>query len=112
MKYRPSRTKAREYAAKMDALQAFCDENGISYSSTMDSYYFRLKGQDYRVSNHSIESSNAAAYDWTGAKVRDTYHSAERKANIIYIHAGKTRIEEIYTDLKNGYELDGRGYRR
>lgn len=30
----------------------------------------------------------------------------------VYIHAGKTRIIEIYNDLKAGYQLDGRGNRK
>lgn len=42
---------------------------------------------------------------------RDLYHETKRKDNTVYIHAGKTRIIEIYNDLKAGYKLDGKGYR-
>ena len=42
---------------------------------------------------------------------RDLYHETERKDDTVYIHAGKTRIIDIYNDLKTGYKLDGKGYR-
>ena len=78
----------------------------------MASYYFTIDGQDYRVSNHSVEASNAAAFDYTlGVQRRDLYHAEGRKADTIYIHASKTRIIEIYTDLAAGRKLDGRGNR-
>lgn len=107
--YKPSRAKAREFAQKMDEISDFCAENGISQSRNGDSYYFSINGQQYRVSNHSIESSNAGAYNFLGEKVREKYHSDERDEGVIYIHAGKTRIKEIYEALKAGKVLDGRG---
>lgn len=111
-KYRVSKTKAKAYASEMEKIENFCLENGIEKSYSSDSYYFTIQGQKYRVSNHSIESSNRGAYDSLGNKIRPEYHSSERDNDVIYIHASKTRIIEIYTDLKNGYILDGRGYRR
>ncbi len=111
-KWRPSKTAARQFAQEMDEIQAFCDEHGIGYSGSMDSYYFDVGGQAYRVSNHSVESSNAHAYNWAGEKVRDVYHPEGREADTIYIHAGKTRIREIYSDICAGYDLDGRGNRK
>lgn len=42
---------------------------------------------------------------------RDLYHETERKDDTVYIHAGKTRIIDIYNDLKAGYKLDGKGYK-
>ena len=111
-KWKPSRTAAREYAQTMDALQAYCDEHGIRYSGSMDSYYFSIDGHEYRVSNHSVESSNARAVNELGERVRESYHPGGRQADVIYIHAGKTRIREIYEDLSAGYQLDGRGNRK
>lgn len=110
-KWKPSKTKARDFAKMMEEIDTFCRENGISQSNSSDSYYFELNGQKYRVSNHSVEASNARSRDWTGAKVRDLYHPNGRETDVIYIHASKIRIMEIYTDLKSGYQLDGFGRR-
>lgn len=110
-KWKPSRTAAKEYAQTMNELQAFCDGHAIQYSSSMDSYYFNLDGQKYRVSNHSVEASNAGAYDWMGNQVREKYHANGREDDVVYIHAGKTRIRDIYSDLAAGHKLDGRGNR-
>lgn len=110
-KWRPSKSAKREFAEKMDNVRTFCDENRIQYSHSMDSFYFILDGKEYRVSNHSVESSNAGAYDSMGNKVRELYHENGRENDVTYIHASKTRIIEIYTDLKNGYNLNGRGCR-
>lgn len=111
-RWKPSKTAKREFAAKMHEIRDFCNMNEIDYSSSMDSFYFTLNGKAYRVSNHSIESSNAAAYDALGNQVRAKYHDSQRNKDTIYIHASKTRIIEIFTDLANGYELDGRGNRK
>lgn len=111
-KYRPSRKMAREYAKQMSEIDSFCEENGISQSRTSDSYYFVLGGQRYRVSNHTIAASNRKAVNEFGVKVREKYHSDTEDKNTIYITAGKTRIVQIYNDLKAGYVLDRRGYRK
>ena len=111
-RWKPSRTAAREYAREMDEIQAFCNEHGIDYSGSMDSYYFTIGEQSYRVSNHSVEASNAHATNWMGEQVRQQYHPEGRRSDTIYIHAGKTRIREIYNDLAAGYVLDGRGCRK
>lgn len=111
-KWKPSKTARREFAQTMNDIDKFCDENGISCSASKDSYYFTINGQKYRVSNHSVETSNAGAYDSLGNQVRSKYHPDGREDDTIYIHAGKTRIRDIYNDLKAGYELDGRGNRK
>ena len=111
-KWRPSKTAKREFAEKMEEIEKFCKEHGISASTSKDSYYFVLNGKNYRVSNHSIETSNAHAYDWLGNQVRKKYHENERNKETVYIHASKTRIIDIYNDLADGYELDGRGNRK
>ena len=109
-RYKPSKTKIREYAEKMDRIDDFCNKNNISRSANSDSYYFELNGQKYRVSNHSVESSNRGAYEEvTHEQIRELYHPEGREKDTIYIHAGKTRIMEIYENLKAGKELDGRG---
>lgn len=108
-KWTPSKTKIKEFVNKMNEIENFCAEKGISSSKSNDSYYFYLNGKHYRVSNHSIERSNAKSYNWMGEKVREQYHLSKRDENTFYIHASKTRIIEIYTNLEKGYVLDGHG---
>ena len=108
-KWKPSKTAKREFAQKMNEIDEFCKEHGIHQSSSSDSYYFTLNGKDYRVSNHSVEASNARASTDLGEKIREKYHPNGREEDVIYIHASKTRIKEIYNNLVAGYELDGRG---
>lgn len=108
-KWKPSKTAAREFAKQMNEIDDFCSANGISQSRSSDSYYFEINGQKYRVSNHSVEASNRHAYNWQGEQVRERYHNDGRKDDVIYIHASKTRIIEIYENLKAGKTLDGFG---
>ena len=113
MKWKPSKAKARQFAETMNEIRQFCLDNNIEHSNTMDSYYFTLNGKAYRISNHSVEASNARAYDdLTGEQIREEYHKGGRDKDTVYIHASKTRIMEIYSDLKSGYELDGNGNRK
>ena len=112
-KWSPSRKAKREFAEKMKEIYDFCKEHGIYASRTNDSYYFTINDVNYRVSNHSVEASNKAAYDEvSGAKQRPLYHDDGRKDDIVYIHAGKSRIIKIYNDLEAGFKLDGRGNRK
>lgn len=107
-RWKPSKTAAREFAQKMNEIEEFCDENGISYSLNMDSFYFNHNGKRYRVSNHTRAASNANAYDnETGEKKREQYH--DLNDDIIDIFAGKTRIIEVYNNVLSGKEIDGRG---
>lgn len=108
-KWKPSKSAARAFAQEMDTIREFCATHGIDASASCDSYYFTVAGKKYRVSNHTIESSNAGAFDpVTGQQRRELYH-AGRELNTVYIHAGKTRIIEIYTAIQAGKQLDGRG---
>lgn len=110
--WKPSKTAARAFAESMREIDEFCTKHGIHQSRSGDSYYFMINGKNYRVSNHSVEASDAAAYDdLTGEQQRELYHGG-RDAETIYIHAGKTRILQIYNDLAAGVELDGRGNRK
>lgn len=111
-KFKPSKSAKREFAKKMEEVKEFCDNNNINYSNSMDSFYFTINGKHYRVSNHSVEKSNAGAYDSKGEQVRELYHKNGRESDTIYIHASKTRVKEIYINLQQGYELDGRGHRK
>ncbi len=105
-----SRTKAREYAQKMEEIEDFCRANGISASRRLDSFYFTLNGTKYRVSNHTIEASNRGMRDrLTGEKLRESYHDDDD--DLVCITASKTRIEQVYNDLKAGHKLDKRGFR-
>ena len=110
-KWKPSKTAAREFSAKMDEITTFCDDHCIIYSSTKDSYYFELDGIEYRVSNHTVAASNRHAYNDAGIQVRELYHPDGEKPDVVYITAGKTRIIDIYNDLAAGYKLDRRGNR-
>ena len=109
-KWKPSKTKAREFAIEMKSIEDFCYQNGISYSRSMDSYYFILNGINYRVSNHTMKTSNAHAYNEFGEQVREKYHNKNDFENLVCITASKTRIIEIYNNLKLGKALDKRGY--
>ncbi len=107
-----SKQKKKEFANKMNEIDVFCNRNRIINSLNNDSFYFTLNGINYRVSNHSVESSNSGAFDELYGQKRALYHPEGRKNNIVYIHASKTRIIDIYNDLKNGYKLDKRGNRK
>lgn len=107
--WKPSRAARQEFAQKMQEIDEFCKRHNIDKSRSGDSYYFTLNGTDYRVSNHSVEASNAGAINNLGEQVRDLYHPDGRYMDTVYIHASKTRIIEIYTALVNGVKLDGRG---
>ena len=109
-KWKPSKEKAKEFAKQMEEIEEFISNNNIKASSSRDSYYFTIDNISYRVSNHSIEASNRCAYDpITHELRRDVYHPHGRRDDVVYIHAGKTRIIQIYNDLMNGKQLDGRG---
>lgn len=111
-KWKPSKSRKISFAVQMDLIREFCEINNITTSKNNDSYYFTVNGINYRVSNHTIESSNSVAFDYINRfQKRDLYHNDYRNPNTVYIHAGKTRIVDIYTDIINGYKLDGKGNR-
>lgn len=102
-KWKPSKAQKEAFKNQMNEIENFLNEHPeISASATRDSYYFNINGVDYRISNHSVESSPYHAYQENGKKRLD---------DVIYIHASKTRIIDIYTDLTNGVRLDGHGVR-
>lgn len=105
--WKPNKDQARDYAEKMKKIDDFCKENDIYVSISGDSYYFNIAGQDYRVSNHTISKSDEGMFNEFGEKIRDSYHTNNK--NVICITAGKTRIIDIYNNLKAGKKLDKRG---
>ena len=111
-KWKPSKTACKEFAKTMDEIREFCINNNIHYSLSMDSYYFTLNSIPYRVSNHTVNSSDRGMYNpMTFEKVRESYH-ANDNPKTVYITASKTRLIEIYNDIKAGFSLDARGYRK
>jgi len=95
MKWKPNKAQKEEFKQRMNEIESFISENRIDASASRDSFYFEIAGQKYRVSNHAVESS--------------PYHPFGRLEDVIYIHASKTRLIEIYTALAAGKKLNGRG---
>lgn len=114
-KWKPSKAKKDEYKKKMAQIESFCEKNRIHHSKSYDSYYFFLNGRNYRVSNHTVESriGKIIGYDENMQPIRE--HLPEtvttRQKNVVYIFAGKTRIIDIFNDLKNGHKIDCKGNR-
>ncbi len=102
-KWKPSKTKAREFAAAMKEIDEYCRKNNISQSLSSDSYYFTCNGISYRISNHAVERSRD--------RYGNLYHgdSKEYRENTFCIHAGKTRIIDIHKAITSGQEVDHNG---
>lgn len=112
MSWKPSKSKRREFAMKMQEIERFCTEHGISQSASGDSYYFTINGERYRVSNHTQAQSDRGMYR-NGEKIRESYHRLSGGYEYDRAHeitAGKTRIIEIYNALASGKHVDKRGY--
>jgi len=98
-------------------LKEFCKKNNISYSSSVRSFYFTLFNQRYRISNHSIKESNQGrelkAQRQSLMYGKDIKPRLYHKGNedIIDITAERSRVFQIYKDIKEGYEVDERGNR-
>lgn len=106
-KWKPSKSKAKEFAKKRDEIDQFCQENNIIQSSSSDSYYFSIADQQYRVSNHAVETSKYTdvfenTYNYHG-------DSSDYRKSVFCIYASKTRIIEIYEKLKSGKKLNHSG---
>ena len=109
-KYKPSKKKKEEFKKQIQEISQFCIDNNIKHSLSYDSYYFTINNKEYRVSNHTIEKSNEGCFNEFGDKIRNSYHEYDNP-NMICITASKTRIIEIYNNLKNGVKLNKRGYK-
>lgn len=114
MRFNFSKSSKKEFVEKMQKIKEFCDHNEIQYSKDMCSFYFEINAKQVRVSNHTIKASDKGCfyediYSGENIKIRDSYH--KDKKYDIEITASKTRIIEIYNDLKAGHKLDKRGKR-
>lgn len=105
-----SKSAKKEFAIKMSNIDDFCKKNNIHASLTNDSYYFTINNKNYRVSNHTMKTSNKHAFNDFGEQIRPLYHNENDFENLIEITAGKTRIIEIYEALKAGKTLNKRGF--
>lgn len=90
----------------MGDVRSFCKANGIRMSGS-GSYYFELYGQKYRVSDHTVEASNKAAYNKKGYQRRRLYHPNGREDDTIYILSND--IESVYLNLRNGNKVSSNG---
>lgn len=106
-KWKPSKKKIKEFIKNMDNVEQFCIDNNIT--QCRDSYYFTINNIEYRVSNHTMQTSNNKAYNCFGEQVREKYHSENDFKTLVCITASKTRIIEIYNNLVNNIKLDKRG---
>jgi len=98
------------YDEEMHDIQVFCKKHHIITDKNHNSYYFKLNGQKYRVSNHTIDESNKRAFNrFNGRQFREIYHPEGEDPNVVYIIAGKRKIKRIYNDLRMGRKLDKRG---
>lgn len=106
--FRMSKKAKAEYAQKMKDVETFVKENNIKQAQNGKSFYFELNGKKYRVSNHTVEASNAGAFNSEGQQVRELYHPDGRDGEV-QIFASPTRLIEIYNAIKDGKQVDGRG---
>jgi hypothetical protein len=63
MNYRTSKAAREAFGAQMREIEAYCRKNDIHQSLKSDSYYFKVAGQAYRVSNHSVEISDRGMWN-------------------------------------------------
>lgn len=88
----------KNYVEYTKRIVLFCKLNGITYSTSLDSFYFSLNGKDYRISNHSLEDSIKFSHG--------RYHTnKEQNKNLICIQADKSQLFKIYNKLKEGKEI-------
>ena len=108
--WRPREDARKEFAQKMRKIDEFCAANNISHVQSVsgDSYTFQIDGQAYRVANHRVDTSGNRTYNVLGEQIQHN-HQEQAPTDIIHIHASKTRIVDIYNNLKAGLELDRRG---
>lgn len=84
-------------------LEQFCDANGIKKNG--HDYCFTIGMTNYIVSPHVIVMRNTAKGKTTITP------NIKRKWSFVAIRAKGSELPRIYTDLKNGIELNERGER-
>jgi hypothetical protein len=106
-KWKPSKEKAAEYAAKIKELEYFlADHPEIKSSNSRESFYFEIKGKTVRVSNHTVARSDSGCFDEFGNEIRSSYHQEDYD---IKITASPVRLPQIWADLNAGFKLNKRG---
>ena len=89
-----------------EELKKFCSENNIT--RVKNEFYFDLFNVHFMVSRNTIKVSNAKSVKEKLVQLSDP--DVDR-SEIIHIKGNKQTIMQIYTDLKNGIELDFNGNR-
>ena len=95
-----------ELKKKDEELKKFCSENNIT--RVQNEFYFDLFNAHFMVSRNTIKVSNAKSVKERLVQLSDP--DVDR-SEIIHIKGNKQTIMQIYTDLKNGVELDFNGNR-
>lgn len=89
-----------------EKLKKFCAENNIT--RVQNEFYFDLFNVHFMVSLNTIKVSNAKSLKEKMVLLSDPEVD---RTEIIHIRGNKDTIMQIYTDLKNGIELDYNGNR-
>ena len=102
-----------EFMPKIDEIDEFCSKNGILHYPWDDSYFFTVNGKKCRVRDYTKFFPIHNNYDFDGEKLPpDRLFYGKRGEYDVDIIAGRTRLIQIYNDLKAGYDLDRRGFRK
>ena len=88
----------KEETGRPDDIDEFCRKNGIRQSKAGDSFYFRIDGKSYRISNHTEQYSNMCSRDLKGRKIRNCYHG--RGSRTTTILAQRSEVKRIYEKLR------------
>ena len=95
-----------ELKERNEKLKKFCAENNIT--RVQNEFYFDLFNVHFMVSRNTIKVSNAKSLKEKMVLLSDPEVD---RTEIIHIKGNKDTIMQIYTDLKNGIELDYNGNR-
>ena len=95
-----------ELKERNEKLKKFCAENNIT--RVQNEFYFDLFNVHFMVSRNTIKVSNAKSLKEKMVLLSDPEVD---RTEIIHIKGNKDTIIQIYTDLKNGIELDYNGNR-
>lgn len=104
---RYGKRQQKRHESQERIIDEFCMEHGITRSASGKSYYFRIRGRRYRVSDHFRWQSDCGMYDQVGNKIRESYKKEgieERE-----IRCGKTKIIQVYNALKAGKTVNEHG---
>lgn len=88
------RTQIKSFLDTIDEIDNFCVENSIKTNKSRDNYFFNIGEQKYHISDRPVEINDIDGI----------------QESTIHIIAGKTRLINIYNNLKDGILLDSRGF--